>query len=596
MKKLTALFLSLAILLCMCPVYSFALSQNILILGDTNLDTKVNIKDATLIQKFLAHLADLTDESSVCADCNEDDQINIKDATWIQKFVANMDCPYPIGEEITAAVPDPTVPSTTVTDEAVSSTAVSEATEPSTTVSEELPSSAPFTSSSTDPTEVPTTAEVTTPVIETTTVEPTETTAKATGGNSDVEPETPPKATGGDSGVELPDDNFTTEPTESEAAVVPYEPVKPSTNITIYFSNNVSWSTVNAYLYNDNTGTELKSWPGTAMTLETINDYGEEIYKLSVDVSKYNRVVFNNGKSQTLNAAVTVASSGFYISDQTSKSAMQLGVYSYGSTDYGNKETVKLSYPTGYQKSIEIWTPAGYDPKDTSKKYSVIYLLDGQNQFDDSDAYDGGWGSDEVITALMKNGGEGIILVGIDNSTNRDNELTPDIGDVIPAYNSGGFKNGSGEEFAAFVAKTVVPYIESNYNVYTDAAHSAIVGSSSGGIEAFYIGMEYMNEFGRIGAISPAFVLYEKSTWLEYFKKFDFTDSSKLPRIYFYNGGGDSLEQELLPDAEGMMSWLADLGYDESKMTFVYDEKNGHNEAAWRAYMPEIVTWLFELQ
>ena len=35
---------------------------------------------------------------------------------------------------------------------------------------------------------------------------------------------------------------------------------------------------------------------------------------------------------------------------------------------------------------------------------------------------------------------------------------------------------------------------------------------------------------------------------------------------------------------------------DESKMTFVYDEKCAHNEAAWRAYMPEIVTWLFELQ
>lgn len=582
MKKLTALFLSLAILLCMCPVCSFALSQNILILGDTNLDTKVNIKDATLIQKFLAHLADLTGESSVCADCNEDDQINIKDATWIQKFVANMDCPYPIGEEITATVPDPTVPSTTGTEEAVSSTAVSEATEPSTTVSEELPSSAPSTSSSTDPTEVPTTAEVTTPVIETTTVEPTETTAKATGG---------------DSGVELPDDNFTTEPTESEAAVVPYEPVKPDTNITIYFSNNAGWSTVNAYVYNDNELVELKAWPGTAMTYHTTNEYGEDIYKMNVDVSKYNRVVFNNGKSQTLNAAVTVASSGFFITSQTPKTAMQLGVYSYDTTDYGTKETIKLTYPAGYQKPIEIWTPAGYNPADTTKKYSVIYLLDGQNQFDDSDYYNsGGWGSDEVVTALMKNGGEGIILVGIDNSYNRDNELTPNIGALNPNYNYGGFKNGSGEEFASFVANTVVPYIEANYNVYTDAAHSAIVGSSSGGLEAFYIGMEYMNEFGRIGAISPAFVLFDQATWNEYFSKFDFTDSSNLPRIYFYNGGGDSLEQELLPAAEGMMSWLAGLGYDESKMTFVYDDKNQHNEAAWRAYMPEIVTWLFELQ
>jgi len=490
------------------------------ILGDANLDTKVNVKDATAIQKHIALIQELSADGMLCADCNGDIVVNIKDATWIQKFVAKVDCPYDLGLEIQTS--DSTTTQATV-----------HTTEPQTTT-----------------------------VAPTTVTEPTEQT------------------------------------TESEPAttVIPYNPTKPDTNITIYFSNNVNWSTVNAYFYNDEKGTELKSWPGTPMTLETVNDFGEQIYKINVDVSQYNRVVFNNGQSQTLNAAVTVASSGFFITSQTPKSAMQLGAYSYGSTDYGTKTTVNLDYPTGYKKPVEIWTPAGYDPADTSKKYSVIYLLDGQNQFDDSDAYNGGWGSDEVITALMKNGGDGIILVGIDNSRNRDNELTPDIGDVIPVYNSGGFKNGSGAQFAGFVAKTVVPYIESNYNVYTDAEHSAIVGSSSGGIEAFYIGMEYMDQFSRIGAISPAFMLYDKSTWFEYFEKYDFANAQNLPRIYFFNGGGDSLEQELLPYARDMKTWLTSLGYDADKMTFVYDEKCSHNEAAWRSYMPEIVSWLFELQ
>lgn len=549
MKKLISLVLSLVTLLCMLPICTFALSENILILGDTNLDTKVNVKDATAVQKYAAKLLDFNDDNKACADCNADENINVKDATWIQKFAANIDCPYPIGEELSSAEPETTVPVS-------------------------VPESVAVTTAPPDPTEASSSAEITTGY-------PTE---------------EPTNTTGGNSGIELPDDNFTTDPTESEATSVPYEPVKPDTNITIYFSNNVGWSTVNAYFYNDTELTELKSWPGTAMTYLTTNDFGEKIYKVNVDVSKYNRVVFNNGTSQTLNAAVTVASSGFFVSDQTSKKTMELGVYSYDTTDYGKKVTVNLSYPAGYQKPIEIWTPAGYNPADTTKKYSVIYLLDGQNQFDDTDAYNGGWGSDEVITSLMKNGGEGYILVGIDNRTNRDSELTPKIGTVSPNYNYGGFKNGTGEEFAEFVAKTVVPYVEANFNVYTDAAHSAIVGSSSGGIEAFYIGMEYMNEFSRIGAISPAFMLYDKSTWNKYFEKYDFTDSSKLPRIYIYNGGGDSLEQELLPAAQDMKTWLSDLGYDESKMTFVYDENNKHNEAAWRAYMPEIVTWLFELQ
>jgi len=560
MKKLLALFLILATLLCMFSFGTFALSQNVLILGDSNLDSKVNIKDATSIQKYVAKMLEFYEENLICADCNIDEKINIKDATAIQKFLAKMDYPLGIGEEIGVAEQDTIPTATTVQTEPtttviVTTTATDYVTEPTETTAE-------------------TTAEVTTmATYATETTEPVSSTVITT---AQTEP---------------------TETTETEATTVtPYNPVKPDTNITIYFSNNAGWANVNAYFYNEELGLENKSWPGAAMKHFTTNEYGEKIYSIDVDVSKYNRVVFNNGKSQTVNATVTVASSGFFITSQTPKNAMQLGVYAYDVTDYGTKKTVSLDYPTGYKKPVEIWTPAGYNPADTTKKYSVIYLLDGQNQFDDSDAYNGGWGSDEVITALMKNGGEGIILVGIDNSRNRDNELTPDLGEVIPAYNSGGFKNGSGEQFAEFVAKTVVPYVEANYNVYTDAAHSAIVGSSSGGIEAFYIGMEYMDEFSRIGAISPAFMLYDKATWYEYFEKFDFTDTSKLPRIYFYNGGGDSLEQELLPYARDMKNWLADLGYDDSKMTFVYDEKCGHNEAAWRAYMPEIVTWLFELQ
>ncbi|MDO4419178.1 MAG: alpha/beta hydrolase-fold protein [Ruminococcus sp.] len=558
MKKLIVLILTFAILLCMCPVFTFAISEEILILGDAEMDKKVNIKDATAIQKYAAHLIEFDEDNFLCADCNNDSKVNVKDATWVQKYLAKIECPYPIGKEITYSESETTPP--------ITSTEVTETT--------------------------------TVPVTET--AEPSEvlTTANVTSVSTDATETTPAEST---TATETPATSITTDPieptTESEPQTMPsYNPVKPDTNITIYFSNNVGWSEVNAYLYNEEKQLELKSWPGAAMTYLTTNDYGEKIYKMDVDVSEYNRVVFNNGKSQTLNAALTVASSGFFVTSQTPKTAMQLGVYSYDTTDYGAKTTVKLSYPTGYQKPVEIWTPAGYDPADTNKKYSVIYLLDGQQQFDDSDAYNGGWGSDEVITALMKNGGEGIILVGVDNQTNRDNELTPNIGNLNPSYNYGGFKNGSGQQFADFVAKTVVPYVEANYNVYTDAAHSAIVGSSSGGIEAFYIGMEYMNEFGRIGALSPAFMLFDDSTWVDYFSKYDFTDSAKLPRIYFYNGGGDALEQELLPAAQGMKGLLSDLGYDESKMTFVYDEKNAHNESAWRNIMPEVVTWLFELQ
>lgn len=499
MKRTVAVILS--VLMILSSVISITVAatsdEGKFFLGDADLSSVVNIKDATLIQKHSAGLSEITDKAYICADVDKNDVVNVKDATAIQKYIAGMENVYGIESEITF--------------------------EEETTVS----------------------------------TEPTETT---------------------------PD----TEPT------IPEEAEKMDTNITIYFSNNKNWVTVNAYLYNEVKGIEKAVWPGTPMTLLGTNDFGEKIYKIDVDVSEYNRVVFNNGsRSQTMNAAISVASSGFYIADDVPKQSLPLGVYAYNENENGKQTKVTLDYPDGYKKPITIWTPNGYNPADTTKKYPVIYLLDGQNQFMGAN---GGWVTDKIVTSLQTNGHDGFILVGIDNSINRDNELTPDIGDVISPYDKEGFEDGTGERFSNFVADVVVPYVNANYNTSQRAEDNAIIGSSSGGIEAFYIGMENMDIFGKIGAVSPAFMLFPKSDWDNYLGKFDFSDDSVLPRIHFYNGGGDNLEKELYPYAKAMPEWMVALGYPEDKVTFCYEDTFAHNEYAWRMMMPEIIPWLFELQ
>lgn len=61
-----------------------------LVLGDADLDGVVNVKDATLIQKFLAKLVNLTENAKSAADAESDGTVNIKDATAIQKFAAGL--------------------------------------------------------------------------------------------------------------------------------------------------------------------------------------------------------------------------------------------------------------------------------------------------------------------------------------------------------------------------------------------------------------------------------------------------------------------------------------------------------------------------
>lgn len=59
-------------------------------IGDVTGDGKVDITDATVIQKAVAELIELTDEQKKAADTNADGKIDITDATMIQKFVAEL--------------------------------------------------------------------------------------------------------------------------------------------------------------------------------------------------------------------------------------------------------------------------------------------------------------------------------------------------------------------------------------------------------------------------------------------------------------------------------------------------------------------------
>lgn len=67
---------------------SLSANTSLISVGDANGDGKVNIKDATLIQKFLANLETLGALGKEVSDVNSDSRVTIKDATAIQKKIA----------------------------------------------------------------------------------------------------------------------------------------------------------------------------------------------------------------------------------------------------------------------------------------------------------------------------------------------------------------------------------------------------------------------------------------------------------------------------------------------------------------------------
>jgi len=60
-------------------------------IGDVDVNDKVNIKDATAIQKYMAKIIYFSEQSKALADVDLSGNVNIKDATAIQKYLASFD-------------------------------------------------------------------------------------------------------------------------------------------------------------------------------------------------------------------------------------------------------------------------------------------------------------------------------------------------------------------------------------------------------------------------------------------------------------------------------------------------------------------------
>lgn len=152
------------------PIYRLA--------GDVNEDSKVNVRDATAIQKHLANIITLSSIGVALADANGDGKLNIKDATEVQKFIAGLTINNVIGEEIEVK---PDFTETTKPQKTETTTLNTDATEKvDVTTEASLPTTAPVIT--TQPAEVlPTDAIEVTEVTETIEI----TTAEVTG-NTEV--------------------------------------------------------------------------------------------------------------------------------------------------------------------------------------------------------------------------------------------------------------------------------------------------------------------------------------------------------------------------------------------------------------------------
>ena len=231
-------------------------------------------------------------------------------------------------------------------------------------------------------------------------------------------------------------------------------------------------------------------------------------------------------------------------------------------------------------RTIIVYLPTDYD-KNPDKKYPVLYMHDGNNLFDARTSFAGEWEVDETIKKLVANNQmQEIIVVGIYNTKERIAEYTP-----VPDPSHGG---GQGKIYADFVVKTLKPFIDSKYRTLTDREHTGVMGSSLGGLISLYIGQEYPEVFGLIGAMSPS-VWWSKLQILQSFGDFLQNYQGPKPKIWLDCGTSEETDDrdgdginDMLDDTRNMRDLLLKNGYvTDVNLGYFEAQYASHSEIAW---------------
>lgn len=229
------------------------------------------------------------------------------------------------------------------------------------------------------------------------------------------------------------------------------------------------------------------------------------------------------------------------------------------------------------KRQIRMYLPPGYAT--SGKRYPVLYMHDAQNLFDDATAFAGEWKVDETLDALSKEGKLELIVVGIDNG--GDKRITE-----LNAWDNARFGAAEGKQYTDFIVGTLKPAIDAKYRTLPDRAHTAIMGSSMGGLASHYAIAQYPQVFSKAGVFSPAYWTATPS--------FDFMAQHPLPkdaRVYLLMGEkeGDSM----VPDVQRMAQVVEKSGHPKANTVLKIVPEQKHNEAFWSGELREALLWMF---
>ena len=238
--------------------------------------------------------------------------------------------------------------------------------------------------------------------------------------------------------------------------------------------------------------------------------------------------------------------------------------------------TYYTSKAVGFDRPVLVYTPAGYDPA-SSEKYPILYLIHGMTDTHET------WFKVGKINNILDN----LIAAGLAKKMIVVMPYANPYPEMIRRGQAKMYNPMDTELTTKEFTESVVPFIEANYNVLTDADSRAIAGFSLGGRQTLACGLGNPDKFHYVCAFAPAVFGPEISGNFEngtYAKADKLNESLKL--LWLSCGTSDFLYQSSLQ----LENNLKDRGI---RYTTMYPG-GGHTWMNCRDYITEVCKLLFQ--
>jgi enterochelin esterase-like enzyme len=243
---------------------------------------------------------------------------------------------------------------------------------------------------------------------------------------------------------------------------------------------------------------------------------------------------------------------------------------------------------------IDIFLPPHY--YQSQEKYAVLYANDGQDMT-----------AVKMESTLNKLYEEHkiphLIVVALHTNSERLQEYGTA---AMPDYKGRGSKAG---QYTKFILDEVLPYIQQTYRVKREAASTAFMGFSLGGLSAFDIAWHHSYIFGKVGVFSGSFwwrkkayedgyddendrimqVLVRQGTYKKNFKMWLEVGTNDETDDRNKNGIIDAIDDTL-----DLIMELEKKGYKKDQdIQYLCLEGGEHNQKTWSECLPNFLIWAF---